>query len=86
MNRIILIKIGICFGLILLLAGCETKVQADPASVAPPAVTVEHESDGSVVKVDHPEQFPLATAVERASAPELNVTAPSIRTCRATFL
>ena len=28
----------------------------------------------SLVKVDHPEQFPVATATERSAAPELNVT------------
>jgi cobalt-zinc-cadmium efflux system membrane fusion protein len=35
---------------------------------------VEHEGDGSVFKVDHPEQFPLVTAEKRVAAPELNVT------------
>jgi cobalt-zinc-cadmium efflux system membrane fusion protein len=30
--------------------------------------------DANHFKVDHPEQFPLATAVERKAAPELNVT------------
>ena len=30
--------------------------------------------DANNFKVDHPEQFPLATAVEHKAAPELNVT------------
>ena len=33
-----------------------------------------HESDGSVFRVDHPEQFPIATAGERDAAPELDTT------------
>ncbi len=56
-----------------LLAGCGNS-KDDPASEAPPAATVEREADGSVVKVDHPEQFPLVTAVAHNSKPELVVT------------
>jgi membrane fusion protein, heavy metal efflux system len=53
--------------------GCG-RSKGDPASEAPPAAQVEHEQDGSVIQVDHPEQFPLATAVEHKAAPALNVT------------
>jgi cobalt-zinc-cadmium efflux system membrane fusion protein len=60
--------------LTLLLAGCGAKGQADPASEAPPAAQVEREQDANMVKVDHPEQFPLATASAHGAAPELNVT------------
>jgi cobalt-zinc-cadmium efflux system membrane fusion protein len=60
--------------LTLLLAGCGAKGQADPASEAPPAADVEREQDANMVKVDHPEQFPLATASAHGAAPELNVT------------
>jgi cobalt-zinc-cadmium efflux system membrane fusion protein len=35
---------------------------------------VERESDANCFRVDHPEQFPLATAAEHDEAPELNVT------------
>ena len=35
---------------------------------------VEHEQDGALVKVDHPERFPMATASRHATAPELSVT------------
>jgi cobalt-zinc-cadmium efflux system membrane fusion protein len=35
---------------------------------------VEHEQDASVVKVDHPEQFPLVTATEHQSSLELTAT------------
>jgi cobalt-zinc-cadmium efflux system membrane fusion protein len=44
------------------------------ASTAPPPVVVEHEENGGMIAVDHPENFPLAKAGERADAPELNVT------------
>ena len=36
--------------------------------------TVEPDMDANNFKVDHPEQFPLATAGEYIAAPELNVT------------
>jgi cobalt-zinc-cadmium efflux system membrane fusion protein len=55
------------------LAGCGNS-KGDPASEAPPAATLERESDGSVVQVDHPEQFPLVTAIAHNSKPELVVT------------
>jgi cobalt-zinc-cadmium efflux system membrane fusion protein len=59
----------------LALASCQARGTADdPASGAPPPAVVEHDSDGSVVTVDHPEQFPLVTATEHAAAPQLNVT------------
>lgn len=47
---------------------------ANPKAEAPPAAQVEHEQDGSVVQVDHPEQIPLVTAVARESRPEMVVT------------
>jgi len=56
-----------------LLSGCKGR-QADAAAEAPPPAEVEHEQDGGAFKVDHPEQFGLATAGEREAAPELNVT------------
>jgi len=58
----------------LLLLGCGAKGQTDPAAGAPPVAEVEKEGDASLVKVDHPEQFPLATATRRDSVPELAVT------------
>jgi cobalt-zinc-cadmium efflux system membrane fusion protein len=57
----------------LLLVGCgESK--GDPKAEAPPAAVVENEADTSGFKVDHPEQFPLATAVEHKAGRALNVT------------
>jgi cobalt-zinc-cadmium efflux system membrane fusion protein len=58
-----------------ILVGCGARGQTlDPESGAPPPAEVITESDGSVFKVDHPEQFQIAEACEHASAPELNVT------------
>ena len=63
----------LCLPLSLLLLGCnETK--ADPKAEAPTPATVEPDLDSNNFKVDHPEQFPLATAVEYKAAPGLNVT------------
>jgi cobalt-zinc-cadmium efflux system membrane fusion protein len=57
----------------LLLAGCgESK--GDPKAEAPPAAKVEHEQDVNLFKVDHPEQFPLFTAIERAATTQLVAT------------
>jgi cobalt-zinc-cadmium efflux system membrane fusion protein len=58
----------------LVLGGCGEKVEANPKLGAPPAVDVIHESDGSLFRVDHPEQFPIATAGEHDAAPELKTT------------
>jgi cobalt-zinc-cadmium efflux system membrane fusion protein len=75
MNRkIVIMEVGFCVAAMLGLAGCGDKVKADPAAGAPPPAPVERELDASTVKVDHPNQFPLATALERKTAPELNVT------------
>jgi hypothetical protein len=38
--------------------------KADPKAEAPPAANVQADLDANNFKVDHPEQFPLATAVE----------------------
>jgi membrane fusion protein, heavy metal efflux system len=63
---------AVCLPLGLLLGCNETK--GNPRDEAPPPATVEPEMDANNFKVDHPEQFPLATAVEYKAAPALNVT------------
>ncbi|HTW68130.1 MAG TPA: efflux RND transporter periplasmic adaptor subunit [Bryobacteraceae bacterium] len=63
-----------CVALSLALAGCGQNVEANPKLGAPPPADVIHVSDGSTFTVDHPEQFPLATAGEHDAAPELKTT------------
>src|SRR5713101_3557678 len=55
------------------LAGC-SEGKGDPKAEAPPPAKVEHEEDLNVVRVDHPEQFPLATAVAHEATSQLNAT------------
>jgi cobalt-zinc-cadmium efflux system membrane fusion protein len=57
----------------LVFGGCG-KSKEDTASEAPPPAQVQRETDGSVVQVDHPEQFPLTTAIARDATPEMVVT------------
>ena len=59
--------------LCLLLVGCK-EGKADPKAEAPPQAVVVPDTDANHFKVDHPDQFPLATAIEHKAAPELNVT------------
>lgn len=59
---------------VLVLAGCSAQGKLDPKAEAPPPAEVEHVQNAGLFKVDHPEQFPLATAGQREAAPELNVT------------
>jgi cobalt-zinc-cadmium efflux system membrane fusion protein len=70
----LMLAASLCFAVGFLLAGCGGETKADSASGAPPPAQVEHEQDSGVFKVDHPEQFPLATAGEHKAAPELTVT------------
>src|SRR5450755_3345457 len=68
------------FGLLLIavptlltLDGCGN-AQADPAKEEPPPSKVVQQVDLTLFSVDHPEQFPLATATEHPTASELVVT------------
>jgi len=60
-------------GAILTMGGCGSS-KGDPAAEAPPRAQVESEQDLSVIRVDHPEKFPLSTATEHASFSQLAVT------------
>ncbi len=77
MNRLLLFAATLCVGLSFFATGCTRKGAAQAnqtADTGPVLAKVEPESDSSNFKVDHPEQFPLATAGEHVAAPELNVT------------
>jgi membrane fusion protein, heavy metal efflux system len=75
MNKFEAVLLGTCAMLPTLLAGCGAKGETrDPNAGAPPPAQVESEGDGSIFKIDHPAQFPIAEASEHASASELNAT------------
>jgi len=57
----------------LCLAGCGDH-NADLRAEAPPPASVEREQDVNAVQVEHPEQFPLATAAARETTSQLTVT------------
>jgi len=69
--------IALCLSLTLLATGC-AKVRAQsgaaPGNGAPPPAQVEPEFDVNHFHVDHPEHFPITTAGEYTTAPQLNVT------------
>jgi membrane fusion protein, heavy metal efflux system len=64
---------GLCLAFAICLMGCN-EGKADPKAEAPPPASVQPDLDANNFKVDHPEQFPLATAVEYTAAPALKVT------------
>jgi cobalt-zinc-cadmium efflux system membrane fusion protein len=75
MKRIMLVPVGLTVLLGVVLTGCDRIVKAkNTRAEDPPSTQVEHEHDGGLVRVDHPEQFPLVIASSYVTAPELNVT------------
>jgi cobalt-zinc-cadmium efflux system membrane fusion protein len=68
-----IIPLLLAIPMFLVMDGCG-KVQADPQAGAPPAAQVVPFSDVALFAVDHPEQFPLATATAHPSASEMIVT------------
>jgi membrane fusion protein, heavy metal efflux system len=56
------------------LAGGCGEGKGDAKTEAPPTAKVEREQDVNVVKVDHPDQFPLFTAIEHAATTQLVAT------------
>ena len=63
----------VTFVLAAFLFGCGDS-KSDPKAEAPPQAKVEHEQDANVVQVDHPDQFPLATATAYISSSKLMAT------------
>jgi membrane fusion protein, heavy metal efflux system len=73
MKRASLATMAASFAASFFLAACSGG-KADLKAEAPPPVTVEREQDVNVFQVEHPEQFPLVTAVEHMSASQLVAT------------
>ena len=71
------LSIGLLIALVpslVVLDGCQG-VRADTrAAEAPPSTKIVPAFDVGVFSVQHPEQFPVATATAQAAAPELVVT------------
>lgn len=65
---------AVCVAAAAVLAGCNETAQANIKEQAPPPAKVVREPDANLVKVDHPEQFPLATAVAHAATSQLDAT------------
>jgi len=77
MKGLLVLGTAVCLGLSFFATGCERRVTAQEnleADTGPGPTTVRPDLDTDNFKVDHPEQFPLATAGEHVAAPELNVT------------
>jgi membrane fusion protein, heavy metal efflux system len=74
MNRITALAAITGIGLSFWLTGCTSSAKSDPRVEEPPKAEVEHAPSAEWVKVDRPEQFPLAIATAHATTPELSVT------------
>jgi cobalt-zinc-cadmium efflux system membrane fusion protein len=68
-----IVPAGLCLFLSLLTIACSNG-KANPRAEAPPKAVVESDLDANNFKVDRPDRFPLATAVEHKAAATLNVT------------
>lgn len=73
MRRRGLQALAFCWLPCLLLAGCGG-AKEDPNAGAPPPLRLERADDANVFQVDHPEQFPLTSAVAHAATSQLKVT------------
>jgi membrane fusion protein, heavy metal efflux system len=71
-QRVQMAALSCAFG--ILLASCGDR-QSDPSAGAPPPVKVESATDPNLFQVDHPEKFPLTTAVEHVATSQLTATA-----------
>jgi cobalt-zinc-cadmium efflux system membrane fusion protein len=79
MNRLFILEVTVCLGLSLIVTACGRVKAQDNATAATVTVgavpsPIQDQLNTDNFKVDHPEQFPLATAGEHVAAPELNVT------------
>ena len=68
-----IVAFGLVFAALLPFGGCGS-AEGDRAAEAPPPAQVERAQDANVIQVDHPEQFPLSTAVAHQARSALVVT------------
>lgn len=73
MNQRMFEVFGLHLILGLVVAGCGG-AKSDPAAGAPPQLRVETAGDPNVFRTDHPDQFPLTSAIAHNAASELQVT------------
>jgi cobalt-zinc-cadmium efflux system membrane fusion protein len=74
-NKIMLIGSALLVAAIVPIAtGCAGVHAQDASAEAPPAPKIVKDVDVTLFAVEHPEQFPLATAGEHSATPELVVT------------
>jgi cobalt-zinc-cadmium efflux system membrane fusion protein len=66
-------SLAFCILLTVVLSACSSG-KANPQAEAPPKAEVQPDLDANNFKVDHPDQFPLFTAVDYKSVSTLNVT------------
>jgi cobalt-zinc-cadmium efflux system membrane fusion protein len=74
MKSILFVAASVSLMSALLLTACGANGKTDPKAEAPPPAVVEHDGDVNLIKVDHPQQFPLVSASRRDTASELHVT------------
>ena len=77
MNRLFVFEATVFLALAFVVTGCGKNVTAETIAIAGTGTAptqVVSAFDSNNFRVDHPEQFPLVTAGEHVSAPELNVT------------
>jgi cobalt-zinc-cadmium efflux system membrane fusion protein len=76
-TTLILIEAALSITLSLAISGCggtQAKSETTNGETGPKAATVVPDVNADHFTVEHPEQFPVATAAERMAAPELAVT------------
>jgi cobalt-zinc-cadmium efflux system membrane fusion protein len=66
------LRVVLLAGSVVALSGCGGKAASGDG--APPSPKVEQETDVSLLRVEHPEQFPVVRATESLQAPSLTVT------------
>jgi membrane fusion protein, heavy metal efflux system len=75
MKPIVLVIAGLVVAVSVLMGGCARSVTANDSDLTdPPPAEVERAGSFDLVKVTHPELFPMAVVSRRAATTELNVT------------